>query len=358
METKKRKAPDSKNPLRNWVFTLNNPEAPLDWEALKGSVRYLVYQKEKGKEKGTIHYQGYIEMHKSQRMAAMKKIIPGAHFEPRMAPTAQKAIAYCMKEDTRIEGPWEHGEKPIQGTRSDLNEIKKKIDEGVPLKEIADQHFSTWTRTHKALEKYEQMIKEDKENKTFAYLYVGNPGTGKSYAVKEMAGTDKTKVYWKSPDKWWDGYTGQETVVLDDFKGTLTATQLQHILDENPTDLETKGGKVKWQTERVFITSNSHPRDWYSDPRVKLDSIMRRFNRITIFTNVRKYEATGDGWAGRRDWLENAWYSGRLTNSDGTFTPIDINEGDSKNPWHKPLWSKEKLEDEDPVEKRKRQRVE
>ena len=28
-------------------------------------------------------------------------------------------------------------------------------------------------------------------------------------------------AFWKAPEsKWWDGYSGQETVVLDDFKDT------------------------------------------------------------------------------------------------------------------------------------------
>ena len=40
-------------------------------------------------------------------------------------------------------------------------------------------------------------------------------GTGKSRWVAATW----PDAFWKSPEsKWWDGYSGQETVVLDDFK--------------------------------------------------------------------------------------------------------------------------------------------
>ena len=43
----------------------------------------------------------------------------------------------------------------------------------------------------------------------------GPSGTGKSRFVAKRW----PKAFWKSPEaKWWDGYAGQEVVVLDDFK--------------------------------------------------------------------------------------------------------------------------------------------
>ncbi|ATY70082.1 master replication initiator protein [Cow vetch latent virus] len=88
-----------------WCFTLNNPLSLL---SLHESMKYLVYQREQG-ESGNIHFQGYIEMKKRSSIAAMKKLIPGAHFEKRRG-TQAEARAYAMKEDSRIEGPWEFGE--------------------------------------------------------------------------------------------------------------------------------------------------------------------------------------------------------------------------------------------------------
>lgn len=44
-------------------------------------------------------------------MAAVKKILPKAHLEPVI--DMASSIKYCSKEDTRIDGPWEHGICPI-----------------------------------------------------------------------------------------------------------------------------------------------------------------------------------------------------------------------------------------------------
>lgn len=41
----------------------------------------------------------------------------------------------------------------------------------------------------------------------------GPPGTGKTHRARTRYG----KVYLKPQNKWWDGYQGEETVVIDDL---------------------------------------------------------------------------------------------------------------------------------------------
>lgn len=95
---------------KNWVFTINNPtnteDCPKDWPGY----RYIVYQREKG-ETGTEHYQGYVIWKSNKTLTAVKKIHKTAHWENRMG-THKEAKDYCMKEDTRMEGPWEYGQEP------------------------------------------------------------------------------------------------------------------------------------------------------------------------------------------------------------------------------------------------------
>ena len=56
---------------------------------------------------------------------------------------------------------------------------------------------------------------------------MGPSGTGKSRFVAAWA-----RRLWKAPEsKWWDGYSGQETVVLDDFKTTRCPCRAQRLLD-------------------------------------------------------------------------------------------------------------------------------
>ena len=63
-----------------WCFTLNN-YSPEEFEACKAiDCHFLIIGEEVGTE-GTAHLQGFITFLLMKRLAAMKKLIPRAHFE-------------------------------------------------------------------------------------------------------------------------------------------------------------------------------------------------------------------------------------------------------------------------------------
>ena len=87
--------------------------------------------------------------------------------------------------------------------------------------------------------------------------------------------------------KWWDGYSGQETVVLDDFKDyAMPLVELQRLLDWYPLWVEVKGGSVPMMAKRYVLTSNTSPDDWYirADPhrtvRRRISDFAERFGRL------------------------------------------------------------------------------
>jgi Putative viral replication protein. len=97
-----------------WLGTLNNPDSSMAQEYLslwksKGGARYVNGQIEKGKE-GTIHIQYYLNFENPTRISALKKHCSKSHFE--RVGKDNGASSYAMKEDTRVEGPWEFGLKP------------------------------------------------------------------------------------------------------------------------------------------------------------------------------------------------------------------------------------------------------
>jgi len=102
---------------RNWLGTLNNPSSDVtteEWlKALftNAKAKYVCGQLEKGEE-GTPHIQYFINFDNSQRLSYLKKLCPRSHFEE--VKINNGAHDYCMKEDTRLEGPYEFGEKPRQ----------------------------------------------------------------------------------------------------------------------------------------------------------------------------------------------------------------------------------------------------
>lgn len=119
------------------------------------------------------------------------------------------------------------------------------------------------------------------------YLFWGIPGSGKSHAAFEQAGVD---AYEKVPTtKFWDGYTGQENIVIDDFCGDIGVTHLKRWLDKYPCKVECKFGCIPLTTKRWFITSNVPLEDWWpSIAQIHKDAIRRRFTKITHYDKVFK----------------------------------------------------------------------
>lgn len=105
---------------RSWCFTINNPEGP---PALPENSKYI-YQLEEGESK-TPHYQGYVIFSSAQRLSALKKLIPSAHWEPRRG-SHEQAMEYCRKEP-RLEPTVIHNMESHQGKRNDLADARESL---------------------------------------------------------------------------------------------------------------------------------------------------------------------------------------------------------------------------------------
>lgn len=275
---------------RRWVFTINNPTAedkPLNW-----NVRYVVYQVEKGKEE-TTHLQGAVWFKQMKRLSAVKKLSARAHWEV-MRGTAQQAIDYCTKEDTRVDGPFEAGEKPIhQGKRSDLVNLHNDIKSGVSMDDLLETHSGAimkFTRGFQFVSAHYLQKSCQEFRFVKCHIYWGATGTGKTRKVHEL----DPSVYVVDNYPWWDGYNGQKSVLFDDFYGGVPAHKMLRLLDGYSVQLPVKGGFTWAQWETVYITSNTPPMDWYtkkeiinglpinrsSIPDQVRDAMFRRFTTI------------------------------------------------------------------------------
>lgn len=96
-------------------MTLNNPEDEAEAYLKKMhdtlGAKYTCGQLEKGAE-GTPHIQFFMNWKTQVRPAHIKKVDNRLHIE--IVKINNGAHDYCMKEDTRVEGPWEFGIKPVQ----------------------------------------------------------------------------------------------------------------------------------------------------------------------------------------------------------------------------------------------------
>lgn len=168
--------------------------------------------------------QFYVSLPKKnqKRITAMKKVCKHTHWHP--VAKDNGASSYAMKEDTRLEGPWEFGTKPMDRTNAkDWDKIWEQAKEG-KLEDIpADIRVRCYNQV-KRIQKDHQVITE-REGPKQCLWYYGDPGTGKS----RKSTSENPGHYKKLANKWWDGYIDQKTVILDDI-GQQTAQALTYHL--------------------------------------------------------------------------------------------------------------------------------
>lgn len=269
---------------RDYCFTINNPdEKDLEEIAILSQsdrIKYLIVGREKG-EKGTPHIQGYVYFSNAVTLAGVSKLLRRAHITP-CAGNPDQNRNYCMKDGDYDE----FGVLPISQKRKgelekerwdDIRDNAKKgrFDE-IPS-DILIRHY----RTLRALEKDYADMPPDADGTTGEW-YWGSTGTGKSRKARE----ENPGAYLKMCNKWWDSYTGQDVVILEDFDKShaVLGHHLKIWADRYAFPAEIKGGKINIRPRRIIITSNYHPQDiWSAEPNT-LDPILRRFN-VTHFSN-------------------------------------------------------------------------
>ncbi len=246
---------------------------------------YLIYGRE-GKEQGfTPHLQGFLALPERKRGSQVKALLsPRAHVEKKQK-TLDQAADYCKKEGDYTE----FGERPLEnsgsGRRTDLETIRESIAAGITDLELADNHFGQWVFHRRSFEAY-RALRHDKPRSvpSEVRVYWGDTGTGKTRRVVEAEPS-----LWIAPDNqlnWFDGYSGQPAVLLDDFTGCKVSKFgfLLRLLDRYAMQVPVKGGFVNWAPARIYITSNLDPRDWFLGVTgEQADALRRRFLTVTHF---------------------------------------------------------------------------
>lgn len=259
---------------KNWVFTLNNCDPLYPNDLAPETYKFVTWQQEKGLQ-GTLHLQGYIIFDKKQTLGALKKLWPTAHWETRKG-SHEQARDYCTKEDTRVSGPWTLGVEPKPGKRNDLLQVQECLDKGYTDEQLVDQFFSICSRNMRFFRDYRRIKAKQRSWKTEVIVLWGPTDVGKSrYCADNYPG-----AYWKSRGEWWDGYEGQEVVIIDEFYGWLPYDLLLRLLDRYPLVLGTKGGFTTFLAKTVVLTSNKSPDKWYDSTRHNYAPLARRIAHI------------------------------------------------------------------------------
>lgn len=264
-----------------FVFTLNNPapgrmlfEDPMTVPAF---VKYGVYQLESAPTTGTPHFQGFIDCNGRPTLNTIKVWLSEAVHVEHVKGTKAQARAYAMKEDTRVDGPWEFGEwsEEERGKRTDIDRaVHCALTEG--LAACRRKFPGTWIRYERAIRKYVR----DEEAETRTEHFVPRVWQKEVLGALQAAANDRT-ILWVTDAA---GNTGKSRLARHlafTHTGLLLSGKLADMSFALSDYMDTKGS-----VPRVVIFDITRAQADYSD---HLYSFAESVKNGMVFTT--KYES-------------------------------------------------------------------
>lgn len=314
-------AKSSNERYRSWAITQNNyPDTEL---ADNMECKYLVYGKELSKT-NTPHLQITCVYKNGKSVSAVRKLWPKCNVE--VAANVERSILYCMKgemdsdlfksiKDNKLlteheeygknADVTERGDKPkSQQEKGDCEkerwkniiDLAKKGD----MESICEADPQAYVHAYKTLKQIGTDHIEAKHSldKLENYWVWGKAGLGKTLWVQSET---KEECYMKPCTKWWDGYKGQEDVLIDELEKKAAEYNMGHYLKEWAQHkyflAEIKGGTISIRPKRLYVTSNYSMEEIFGHDEEMLAAIKRRFKEVhfTGFKEltVEKYEQKG-----------------------------------------------------------------
>lgn len=257
-----------------WMGTIGTASG---WQpCLQHGCVYLKGQKELG-EGGFEHYQIFFitSSKESIRSLASKWLPVVGHWELTRSAAAE---SYVWKEQTRIGEPFEFGTKPIRrNSGHDWDVVKQLACQG-KIDEIPSDLFVRYYRTFQVIAAdYSQPVAIER----VCTVFYGPTGSGKSRRAWEEASLE---AYCKDPrSKFWCGYRSQRNVIIDEFRGGIDIAHILRWTDRYPVIVEIKGSSRPLLAERIWFTSNLHPKEWYPElDEATKNALIRRLEIIEI----------------------------------------------------------------------------
>lgn len=233
-------------------------------------------------ESGTPHLQGYVEFKNQCKLSTLKRWLPSAHFEVAKG-TAEDNLKYCTKDNSTGLAPIIRGTPELAAKKVSRADVVARYEDAyncavignldaIPKDLLArfEQHYRRVMVMSRIVVDLPPGHKHD--------WFVGSSGTGKSKTARESY----PNAYLKGArTKWWDGYDGQEVVIIEDLDrrdADYMVYNLKIWLDMYKFPAEIKGGSLGViRPKHIVITSNWSPQDLWQDPR-DLEPILRRLH--------------------------------------------------------------------------------
>lgn len=260
---------------KSWVFTINNWTEEDETRITLLGAQYTVYGKEIGAS-GTPHLQGYVYFKNQRSLKSMSKKLPRAFLEKRLG-SHEQARDYCKKDgdfvEIGIEPQKSGGDSAVERARKNKRLRELPLEELVMSGELALNQVPVIKKARLILDTEGEPVNADDVRGVWIY---GPPGTGKSHSAR----TEYGKVFIKPQNKWFDGYSGEKTIVLEDLDTNVLGHYLKIWADKWSCTGEVKGGTVALKHETFIVTSNYSIEELWSEDMMMQRAIKRRFKIV------------------------------------------------------------------------------
>lgn len=277
---------------KQFTFTSFQSIPPL----FTGNMRYLLYAPE-FTEKEQHHWQGFVIWTDAKTISASSKCLG------KIAVKMMAENATIEDNQTYIKGPYSKGDKfkpanpdfkefgkvPEQGKRTDLFELRDEIMNGKSVNEITLENPNIYHQYGRTIEKLESIYlnKKIRKEMTTCDWYYGDTGTGKSHiAFTDYFNFEDPKSYYlhDTNDKgWWDHYSQQEYVVINEFRGEIPLKNLLDLIDKWPCKVPRRNvGTVNFTSKHIIITSSKSPSGCYPNCDDRIEQLLDRIKIIHL----------------------------------------------------------------------------
>lgn len=238
---------------RRWFITQNHwtQEQYDAWWAI--DCKYIVIGKEVGKKSSIPHLHVYVEFETMKSFKQLKEFAPLAKLEIAKG-NSEQGRTYATKDGDFVE----RGSRSMTQSEKGASEQKRWSDavayaKSGELDKIDHQIFLMHYNNLKRIEKdYMPDVQNLSEPNAF-WLY-GESGNGKSQWARQRFGS---QLYSKDATKWWDGYRGQDVVLIEDIDPSQASMirQFKIWADKYAFLAETKGGMINIRPKVIVFTS-------------------------------------------------------------------------------------------------------
>lgn len=264
----------------DWMLRLSQHQTTPSGEEIEITAEMLseilapceafIFQLEQGTENGYRHWQAFARWHSHTRLSTIRKLFTDrnlicSYIMPRKH-SVLSCVAYCSKEETRLEGPVQKGSfpdaKPTKSRAAAYSECVEALEQGHSTQELLTnpdfkETASLKLPALKALESASLYAQAQQPRDVKAFYLWGPPRTGKTYSVQHLRHTPQ-ECYLYDPlnRNPWDDYTNQTVLVIDEFAAQPDFHSLCQWLEPYPCTLPARYAPRYALWNEVWIVSN------------------------------------------------------------------------------------------------------